>query len=69
MVNWESAHDNTSSKKIIFSYKKICKNCGDETEYTPTNEVQQLGNAVQRIVKCNNCTKYFVEQWGFNQSN
>ena len=66
-VTWESAYDNTSSKKMIFSYKKICKTCGDETEYTPTEERQQLGNALQRIVTCNECHNHFVEQWGFNQ--
>ncbi len=64
---WESAYDNTSSKKIIISYKKICRHCGDETEYTPTEERQQVGNAIQRIVRCNECNNHFVEQWGFNQ--
>ena len=66
-VTWESAYDNTSSKKMILSYKKICRHCGDETEYTPTEERQQIGNALQRIVTCNECHNHFVEQWGFNQ--
>ena len=66
-VTWDDAYSNTSSKKNIFSYKKICKHCGDETEYTATREMQQLGNAIQRIVQCNECNNHFVEQWGFNQ--
>ena len=66
-VTWDDAYSNTSSKKMIFSYKKICKHCGDETEYTATREMQQLGNAIQRIVQCNECNNHFVEQWGFNQ--
>ena len=65
-MNWELAHDNTSSKKMLISYKKICKHCGDETDYTPTQERQQLGNVIQRIVICNECNNHFVEEWGFN---
>jgi hypothetical protein len=59
-VTWELAYDNTSSKKT-------CRHCGDETEFTPTAERQQLGNAIQRIVRCNECNNHFVEEWGFNQ--
>lgn len=65
-INWDSAYGNTSSKKMLISYKNICKHCGDETDCTPTRERQKLGNVIQRIAECNECNNHFVEEWGFN---
>lgn len=64
---WDNAYRNTSSKKMIFSYKKICKHCGDETEHESTGNRQQLGNVIQSIVQCSECNNHFVIEWGFNQ--
>ena len=67
-MNWEDAYDNTSSRMVtnLYTgstlYHKQCRDCGKETEFKPTREMQVIGNLTQRIVTCE-CGKTFIEDF------
>ena len=66
IINWYDAHSNTESHETINPYtgNKVfynqCRNCGKQTKFKPTREMQIIGNCLQRIVICE-CKKLFIE--------
>lgn len=67
-MNWDVAYYNTGYRKTtspytgMTSYHAQCKDCGQETNFKPTREMQQIGNVIQRIVTCE-CGKPFIEDF------